>query len=53
MKNELIIEEVKTHIKVLCTDIFSRRVGGEGNRRATAYVKEKFRQSGSRTGIAL
>jgi aminopeptidase YwaD len=53
MKNEALLERTKEHLRVLCTVIKERRVGGEGNRRATGYVKEEFQKSGWKTEETL
>jgi len=44
-KNEL-TKLAKEHIHMLCSVIPERRVGGEGNRQATGYVKKEFVKSG-------
>jgi len=51
-KSELIYL-TKEHMHVLCSAISERRVGGEGNRLATAFVKNKFRESGWTTDETL
>ena len=47
-KNEL-TEKAKSHLQVLCSEIGERRVGSEGNRKATAYVKKVLEESGWKT----
>lgn len=42
MDKKKLINEVKEHMKILCSDITERQVGSEGNRKATYYVKQKF-----------
>lgn len=39
----------KEHLNVLCSEISERRVGCEGNRQATDYVKNVFRKFGWKT----
>jgi len=51
-KSEL-ISLTKEHMHVLCSAISERRVGGEGNRLATDFVKNEFRESGWTTDETL
>lgn len=44
MKDLLI--KTQNHLKVLCSDIKERRVGSNGNRMATGYVRDMFRNFG-------
>ena len=46
MDKKRLVKEAKGHLGVLCSDIGERRVGSEGNRRATDYVKRKFSEAG-------
>lgn len=47
-KNEL-IERIKLHLHVLCSEIGERRVGSEENRKATAYSKKVLKEFGWET----
>ena len=49
MDKKVLIEKVKTHLEVLCSDIPERRVGSAGNRQATAYAKKVLEESGWQT----
>jgi aminopeptidase YwaD len=40
------MENIKRHLKVLCSDIGERRVGSEGNRRATDYAVRVLKEAG-------
>jgi len=53
MDNSELLNRTKEHMHVLCSDISERRVGGEGNRRATDFVKKEFRKSGWTTEETL
>lgn len=53
MKREQLISKATEHMHVLCTEIPERRVGSEGNRRATHYVKDKFQSAGWDTESTL
>ncbi len=44
-----LVKDAEKHMKVLCEEIGERRVGGEGNRQATSYVKDKYTQAGWNT----
>lgn len=41
-----LIKKAEKHLQTLCSEIPERRVGGPGNLRATAYVKEYFSRAG-------
>ena len=43
-----LLNQTEEHLHFLCGTISDRRVGGEGNRKATAYVKEHFTAAGCR-----
>ncbi len=49
MNKKALIEKIKTHLQVLCSEIGERRVGSEENRKATTYVKKVLEQSGWKT----
>ena len=49
MDKKTLTEKAGSHLSVLCSEIGERRVGGEGNRRATAYVEKALSESGWRT----
>ena len=49
MNKKALIEKIKTHLQVLCSEIGERRVGSEENRKATSYVKKVLEQSGWKT----
>lgn len=53
MDKEELIKLAKEHIQILCSVIHERRVGGEGNRQATGYVKKEFVKSGWETEETL
>ncbi len=42
------MENIKRHLQVLCSQIGERRVGSEGNRRATEYAAGVLREAGWR-----
>ena len=46
MNNSSISEKAKQHLLNLCENIRDRRVGGEGNRKATLYFKQQFQKAG-------
>ncbi|HEX2959641.1 MAG TPA: M28 family peptidase, partial [Chitinispirillaceae bacterium] len=46
MCRETLLKLAEDHLKALCSDIRERRVGGEGNREATNYVKNHFKENG-------
>lgn len=50
---ETLIQLSKEHLHFLCNTIDSRRVGGEGNRVATAYLKEIFDDNQWKTNQTL
>jgi aminopeptidase YwaD len=43
MTHNTMIDKAETYLQTLCTDIASRRVGGEGNRAATDFFAETVR----------
>ena len=49
MDKKVLIEKIKKHLQVLCSDISERRVGSAGNRQATAYAKKVLEKSGWQT----
>lgn len=49
MDKETLTEKVKSHLHVLCSEIGERRVGSEGNRKATVYAKNVLEESGWKT----
>lgn len=53
MNDKTLLKQAQEHLDVLCSVIRERRVGGEGNREATAYVKKKFKESGWATEETL
>ncbi len=53
MNKTQLIKDVEKHMKVLCADIPERRVGGEGNRQATEYVKGIWEHEGLTTEETL
>jgi aminopeptidase YwaD len=46
MDKKALTEKVKSHLHVLCSEIGERRVGSNGNRKATAYAKKVLKVSG-------
>lgn len=46
MKNELLLERIKLHLKVLCEDIGERPTGSVKNRKATNYAKKVLTKCG-------
>ncbi len=48
-----LVKEAEKHLKFLCEEIGERRVGGEGNRRSTEYLKTIFIESGWNTEETL
>jgi len=46
---EALAEKIKAHLRVLCSEIGERRVGSEGNRRATAYTEKVLKEFGWKT----
>lgn len=42
----MLTEKIKRHLKVLCSEIGERRVGSEGNRRATTYAEKILTEAG-------
>lgn len=53
MNNETFLKQTKKHLQFLCSDISERRLGSEGNRQATGYVKNVFQKSGWETEETL
>jgi aminopeptidase YwaD len=53
MNNETLLKQTKKHLHYLCSEISERRVGSEGNREATGYVKNIFQKSGWETEETL
>lgn len=53
MYSETLLKQTKEHLHVLCSVIQERRVGGEGNRRATDYVRNEFQKAGWETKETL
>lgn len=49
MDKKALTEKIKSHLQVLCSEIGERRVGSEENRKATAYAKKVFEESGWQT----
>lgn len=49
MERKALIEKIKAHVHVLCSEIGERRVGSEENRKATAYAKRVLEESGWKT----
>ena len=49
MEKKALIEKIKAHVHVLCSEIGERRVGSEENRKATAYAKRVLEESGWKT----
>ena len=49
MDKKALIEKTKSHLDELCSKIGERRVGSEGNRRATAYPKKILDENGWQT----
>lgn len=49
MDKDALIAKIKSHMQVLCSDIGERRVGSEGNRKATVYAKKVLEESGWKT----
>ena len=49
MDRKTLTEKAKSHLNVLCSEIGERRVGGEGNRRATAYAEQVLHALGWQT----
>ncbi|MDR2919640.1 MAG: M28 family peptidase [Tannerella sp.] len=49
MNKEALTEKIESHLHVLCSEIGERRVGSEGNRKATAYAKKIMEESGCHT----
>lgn len=45
MNKKQLTEQAKVHLDVLCSEISERRVGSEGNRMASDYVKRIFEKS--------
>lgn len=48
MDKKELTNRAKAHLQVLCADIGERRVGSEGNRRATTYAKKVLQEVGWR-----
>ena len=53
MNNDTLMKQTKEHLKFLCSDISERRVGSEGNRQTTGYVKNEFQRAGWKTEETL
>lgn len=49
MDKKVLTGKVESHLQVLCSEIGERRVGSEGNRKATAYAERVLKESGWRT----
>ncbi|HOY31616.1 MAG TPA: DUF4910 domain-containing protein [Bacteroidales bacterium] len=49
MHTKTMLEQAKEHLHFLCSETGDRRVGGEGNRQATDYVKKLLQKSGWET----
>lgn len=45
MDQQDLLQQAKEDLQMLCSIIGDRRVGGEGNRRATRYVKKRFQKA--------
>lgn len=46
MDTKVLAEKAEAHLKVLCSTIGERRVGGEANRKSTKYVSDCLRSMG-------
>ncbi len=46
MEKEYLKNQAKQHVNYLCNVVQERRVGGEGNRKATTYFKHVVEQQG-------
>ncbi len=53
MNNSELISIAREHLSSLCVAIKERRVGGEGNRQATSYIKNLFMDNGWKTEETL
>ncbi len=53
MADNVLHQRTKDHLNILCSEITDRRVGGEGNRKATEYLKKVFSGSGWETEETL
>lgn len=53
MNSKTLLKQTEEHLDVLCSVIGERRVGGEGNRASTDYVKNKFQEAGWATEETL
>lgn len=51
MDKKVLTEKVELHLQVLCSEIGERRVGSEGNRKATAYAERVLKESGWKTVV--
>ncbi|MFW6257504.1 MAG: DUF4910 domain-containing protein [Prolixibacteraceae bacterium] len=49
MNDKKLTEKTREHLNVLCSQITERRVGGQGNRQATGFVKNYFQKAGWNT----
>lgn len=49
MDKKVLTEKVESHLRVLCSEIGERRVGSEGNRKATVYAERVLKESGWKT----
>lgn len=46
MEKEYLKNQAQQHVNYLCNVVLERRVGGEGNRKATTYFKHIVEQLG-------
>lgn len=53
MNHDTLTEQAREHLHVLCSEITERRVGGNGNRHATQYVKKHFQKAAWKTEETL